>query len=259
MKHNEGLSSTSDLVNAEKAYINSTVDLIDLKKSRELALNSFAVLIGESPENINEFKRISYDKLKNEYKIPEFIVSDAIENRPDYLKAQKNVEKSGIDIKVAKKEFLPSFNIIGLLGFQTGSMYSSMNWKTALAGLVGSGMVSLFSGGRKIANLKLNKNVYEQTVQNYYKTNLVAIQEVNDALCSLKLDNQKFEKNTLTYNMEQKDFGFTKNKFNEGVISKLDVLQKEEVLLSVKKLVVSSKIDVISSEISLYKALGGKV
>ena len=58
---------------------------------------------------------------------------------------------------------------------------------------------------------------------------------------------------------EQKDFGFTKNKFNEGVISKLDVLQKEEVLLSVKKLVVSSKIDVISSEISLYKALGGKV
>ena len=259
MKHNEGLSSTSDLVNAEKAYINSTVDLIDLKKSRELVLNSFAVLIGESPENINEFKRISYDKLKNEYKIPEFIVSDAIENRPDYLKAQKNVEKSGIDVKVAKKEFLPSFNIIGLLGFQTGSMYSSMNWKSALAGLVGSGMVSLFSGGRKIANLKLNKNIYEQTLQNYYKTNLVAIQEVNDALCSLKLDNQKFEKNTLTYNMEQKDFGFTKNKFNEGIISKLDVLQKEEVLLSVKKLVISSKIDVISSEISLYKALGGKV
>ena len=59
--------------------------------------------------------------------------------------------------------------------------------------------------------------------------------------------------------MEQKDFGFTKNKFNEGIISKLDVLQKEEVLLSVKKLVISSKIDVISSEISLYKALGGKV
>ena len=58
---------------------------------------------------------------------------------------------------------------------------------------------------------------------------------------------------------EQKDFGFTKNKFNEGIISKLDVLQKEEVLLSVEKLVISSKIDVISSEISLYKALGGKV
>lgn len=259
MSHNEGLSSTSDLVNAEKAYINSTIDLIDLKKSQEFALNSFAVLIGESPQNINEFKRISYDELKKEHKIPEFIESDVIENRPDYLKAQKNVEKSGIDVRVAKKEFLPSFNIIGLLGFQTGSMYSSMDWKTAIAGLVGSGMVSLFSGGRKIANLKLNKNIYEQTLENYYKTNLISIQEVNDALCSLKLDNKKFEKNTLTYNMEQKDFNFTKSKYNEGIISKLDVLQKEEVLLSVKKLVVSSKIDVISSEISLYKALGGKV
>ena len=258
LSHSEGLSSTSDLVNAEKAYINSTVDLIDLKKSQELALNSFAVLIGESPQNINEFKRISYDNLKTSYKIPEFIASDVIENRPDYLKAQKNVEKAGIDVRVAKKEFLPSFNIIGLLGFQTGSMYSSMNWKSAIAGLVGSGMVSLFSGGRKTANLKLNKNLYEQTLENYYKTNLVAIQEVNDALCSLKLDNKKFEKNTLTYNMEQKDFTFTKNKFNEGIISKLDVLQKEEVLLQVNKLVVTSQIDVIASEISLYKALGGK-
>ncbi len=259
ISHDEGLSSTSDLVNAQKAYINSTVDLIDLKKSHQLALNSFAVLIGESPENISEFKRISYDKLKANHKIPEFIASDVIENRPDYLKAEKNVEKAGIDVKIAKKEFLPSFNVIGLLGFQTGSMYSNMDWRSTIAGLVGSGMVSLFSGGRKIANLKLNKNIYEQTLESYYKTNLVAIQEVNDALCSLKLDNQKFEKNTLTYNMEQKDFTFTKNKYNEGIISKLDVLQKEEVLLSVNKLVVTSKIDVLASEISLYKALGGKV
>ena len=259
MSHNEGLISTSDLVNAEKAYLNSTIDLIDLKKSQEFALNSFAVLIGESPQNINEFKRISYEKLKKEHKIPKFILSDVIQNRPDYLKAQKNVEKSGIDVRIAKKEFLPSFNIIGLLGFQSGSMYSSMDWKSAIAGLVGSGMVSLFSGGRKVANLKLNKNIYEQTLENYYKTNLVAIQEVNDALCSLKLDNQKFEKNSLTYNMEQKDLNFTKNKYDEGVISKLDLLQKEEILLSVNKLVVTSKIDVIASEISLYKALGGKV
>ena len=58
--------------------------------------------------------------------------------------------------------------------------------------------------------------------------------------------------------MEQKDFNFTKSKYNEGIISKLDLLQKEEVLLSVNKLIVTSKIDVISSEIGLYKALGGK-
>ncbi|UKI40259.1 MAG: TolC family protein [Candidatus Melainabacteria bacterium] len=41
MKHNEGLSSTSDLVNAEKAYINSTVDLIDLKKSTRTCFEFF--------------------------------------------------------------------------------------------------------------------------------------------------------------------------------------------------------------------------
>lgn len=254
----EGIVSTADLVKAEKSYVASTSDLIELKKAREIMLNSLAVLTGDSPENSSSFKRINYDKLVYTRNIPESIPSSIIESRPDYLAAEKMVEKAGIDVRVAKKEFLPTINIMGLVGFAAGGMYSSMNWENALSLLMGNAMLPLFTGGKKMANLKIAKTRYEQILQNYYKTNLTAIQEVNDSLSNVKLDNEKFEKNTSTLNMEQKDFKYTESKYNQGVISYLDLLQQKENLLVMEKMVVSSKTNCLISQISLYKAVAGE-
>ena len=259
ISNEEGIVSTSDLVRAEKAYILSTSDMVELKKAREVMLNSLCVLIGENPANSGGLKRISYDDIVPLKAVPASIPSETITNRPDYLVAQKMLEKSGIDVRVAKKEFLPTIDILGLLSFATTSMAKSMNWETAVAGVGGQVMLPLFTGGAKVANLKINKNRYEQALVNYQKTNLTAIQEVNDSLSNLKLDNEKYDKNLKTLDMEAKDFGFTEEKYKEGVISKLDLLQRKETLLVTQKLVASSKAECIVNQISLYKALAGKV
>ena len=253
----EGIVSTSDLVKADKARVLADCEMIELKKSREVMLNLLAVLIGDSPNNTNDYKRISYKDLNNQKTIPQEIPSEIISSRPDYLTAEKMVEKAGIDVRVAKKEFLPSINIIGLLGFSSGSSFGSMSWENAIAGLVGSAMLPLFTGGKRRANLRIQKNKYEQALQTYYKTNLTAIQEVNDALSNLKLDNEKFQKSTKTLNIEKKDFVFTQEKYNHGVISYLDLLQKKENLLDIEKLVTNNKMDCYVNQIGLYKAVAG--
>ena len=75
----------------------------------------------------------------------------------------------------------------------------------------------------------------------------------------LKLDKEKYDKNVETLNMEKKDFGFSQAKYDEGIISKLDLLQKKETLLDMEKMVVASKTDCMINQISLFKALAGKV
>ena len=120
-------------------------------------------------------------------------------------------------------------------------------------------MADLFTGGRKVANLKLKKNQYEQILHNYYQTNLTAIQEVNDALVSLKQDDKKYKTNLDVYKLEQKDFGYSTNKYDEGMISYLDLLQKKENLLTLNKLVVSNKLDCNIDYIGLYKATGAQM
>lgn len=257
-RNEQGITSTADLIRADKAYIMSTADLSDLKKSREIMLNSLAVLIGESPNNINELKRISYDELYYKKPIPEEISSEIITQRPDYLAAEKMVEKAGLDVKIAKKELLPAFNILGLLMFSASSTSNAMNWQNALAALGGGALFS-FTNGAKFANLRINKNKYEQILQNYYKTNLTAIQEVNNSLSSLKLDNEKYQKNLKSYDMQKADFKYMQKRYEQGVISGLDLLRQKENLLVIDKMVAASKTDCYIDQISLYKAVGGKL
>lgn len=259
LRNEQGITSTADLTRADKSYVMSTSELIDLKKAREILLNSLAVLIGESPENINELKRISYDELIYQKPIPTEISSDIITQRPDYLAAEKMVEKAGIDVKVAKKEFLPKIDILGLLFFNTTSLGASMNWTNALALIGGQAMLPLFTGGKLRANLRLNKNRYEQVLQNYYKTNLVAIQEVNDSLSSLKLDNEKYHKNLKTYDMQKADFKYMQMRYDQGIMSKLDLLQQKENLSVINEMVIASKTQCYIDQISLYKSVGGKL
>ena len=253
-----GLTSTADLVSANKAYIAATADLSDLEKSRMTLLNNLAVLIGENPDNAAKLQRKSYD---DSYlvKIPESIPSEVIDQRPDYLAAEKMVEKAGIDVRVAKKEFLPSINLIGLAAFGASSLSQAFNWSNMLGLLGGSAMLNLFTGGKKVANLKLKKNVYEQILHDYYNTNLKAIQEVNDSLVSLKQDDKKYKTNRKVFDLEKTDFSYSEDKYNAGLISYLDLLQRRENLLSLNKQVVSNKIDCNIDYIGLYKATGTKL
>lgn len=259
LSNEEGIASTSDLILAEKSFVMSQNELIDYLKARESALNSLAILIGDSPNNTNEYKRISMDELSNEINIPAEINSDVIISRPDYKSLEQKLESAGLDIKVAKKEFLPTINILGLLSFVATSSAGSMNWESALGLLGGSANLPIFTGFKRVASLKLQKNKYEQLLQQYQKTNLVAIQEVNDSLYNLKADNEKLLNNIKALNIQEKDYRYSELKYEQGVISKLDLLQQKETLLYMQKLMASAKADCYVDGISLYKATGAKI
>ena len=258
IRNKEGLTSTADTVKANKALVAGQTDLIELKKNREKMLNQMCVLIGESPENANSIKRNSLDSINYQLAIPSEIPSEIITQRPDYMKAELMVEKAGIDVKVAKKEFLPSINILGGALFNAGDIGSLFTTKNMLLGVGGGLMTPLFQGGSLIANLKLKKATYERILQDYYKTNLTAIQEVNDALVASRLDKDKMTQTTKQYNIEKSDYKYNEKKFNQGTISKLDLIQYQENLLTIEKLVAQQKVECMTDAISLYKATGSK-
>lgn len=258
IRNKEGLTSTADTVKANKALVAGQTDLIELKKNREKMLNQMCVLIGESPENANSIKRNSLDSINYQLAIPSEIPSEIITQRPDYMKAELMVEKAGIDVKVAKKEFLPSINILGGALFNASDIGSLFTTKNMLLGVGGGLMTPLFQGGSLIANLKLKKATYERILQDYYKTNLTAIQEVNDALVASRLDKDKMTQTTKQYNLEKSDYKYNEKKFNQGTISKLDLIQYKENLLTIEKLVAQQKVECMTDAISLYKATGSK-
>ncbi len=258
-RNKEGLTSTADTVKANKSYIAGNTNLTEYKKQRTKLLNQLSVLIGENPNNIESLERKSFDELNFSGVIPTEIQSEIISQRPDYIKAEKMIEKAGIDVRVAKKEFLPSINITGLALFLAGDIGSAWSTKNALAALAAGVNLPIFTGGRRLANLRLKKDVYERVLNNYYQTNLTAIQEVNDALVSIKLDSERYNDTATQAKLEREDFGYSTNRYNEGTISKLDLVQVRENVLFTDQQVVNDKINCLVDYIGLYKAVGSQL
>ena len=259
LRFEEGISSSMDVVNSEKAFITAQNNFIEMKKQHYKMLNQFAVLIGESPENADQIKRKTLAEINISKTIPAEIATEVITSRPDYLKAEIAVEKAGLDVRVAKKEFLPSITIGGMGIFTANDLGSMFTTKNMLAGIGGGLLWPLFTGGQRVANLKMKKAQYERILETYLQTNLTSIQEVNDSLYVLKSDDKRYNQLVKQYDLESKNYKLNEQKYGEGVISKFDLLRYEENLLSLEQQLNQYKTERLVSFIGLYKSTGSKI
>jgi len=69
----------------------------------------------------------------------------------------------------------------------------------------------------------------------------------------------KLSQNKEHQSLETKDFSYSKDKYNQGVISRKDLIQVQENLLSVDKLVASGTADCLIDCIGVYKAVSAKI
>ena len=182
-----GTATLSDIEKARKNVTFQKEELQKLLQKRDVIKNQISVLL--SDRAFGEVKRTDFDNLNINFIAPESIKFEVLENRPDRVKSELDLEKIGIDIKVARRDLLPKFLITGNLGF---NMYNISSPHKFLADIGVVPIWDLFTGGRKLQMLKLKKNDYDIAIQHYEKTILTSIQESNDALYSLKTIAQMF-------------------------------------------------------------------
>ena len=247
-----GTATISNIDNAEKELTYMKEDLHKLFEKQKILKNQLSVLL--SDRTFDDIPRADYDDLNVNFEAPEGIDFNILSSRPDRIKTELELERIGIDVKIAKRDFLPKFIITGNLGF---NLYNISSPHTFLANLGVAPIWDLFLGGRKIHLLKIKKNQYQIAEQKYEKAILSSIQETNDALYSMKTahDIQKIVCERMNTDiMEAKN---TEIRIDAGTADKLDKLIQEEKILISKKQYVSSYINKIITSVNLYQALGG--
>lgn len=258
-KYSRGTADNTKLNNLKKNLIDKENYLKTLKKEREVLLMQLAVLTGNSPICTQDAQRGTFENFEYTGVIPEEIESDVIFSRPDTSAAEKQLEKAQIDIRVARKEFFPNFNIIGIWAFNTLVSGTFFSWNTSLAALLAGATQDIFKGGQKIANLRFQKAKYEELLENYRQINLEAVKEVNTALCYIQYDS-KIEKNKLEkVNLEYKITKDAEKKLNSGVISYPEYKNNVDLLLTVKNEAIQAKNQRLVNYFTLYKAVGGQL
>ena len=252
-----GLASSTDVTIADKSYTEALSNMEILKFTQSKMLNQLAVLTGDSIEQSSNLIRGSIDKISVLTNLPESIPSEIIEQRPDVLKAEAELQASAFDVKYARKNMLPSINLTGFFGFNAFSMSKMFDWQSAILQLGGGLTQPIFQGGRLMAVLKAKKYKYEQMFNNYQKTILTSIQEINDSLLELKTDTSKNKNDIKRVQCETKYYNDMNYKYEKGAISYLDTLKYKENLLTLQKEETQSETEVLVASLGLYKSVGG--
>lgn len=255
IKFNKGLCGRADVINEEEILTNFTEQLNNLKTEQETMKNQLVTMLGE--KNTNEIERSNIDTLKI-LNLPEQITSDVITRRPDFIKSELYVKKTGIDVKVARRELLPSFTIYGNLGFNAYHLDRIFAHNTFMSAIGILPSWDVFAGGRKMANLRYKKLECKKAMEMYDKTILTSLQELNDSLCKVKNTHKNYDECITRCNLEIEKFALTKSKQQIGAASNMDVLKEERSLYLKQNEVISEKINYLVMTIELYKALGGE-
>ena len=115
----------------------------------------------------------------------------------------------------------------------------------------------IFNNGKLIANLKVSKAEEEIARMNYQQTILEAGQEVSDALHLYDATNRRLMQDKQQVEQLEKASAYTKDLFQSGDASYLEVLTAQQSLLSAQLTEVSDNVQRMQAVISLYSALGG--
>lgn len=114
--------------------------------------------------------------------LPTTISLELLSRRPDLMAQIWQVEALAHDVGVAKAEFWPDINLVGLAGFQTGSWTSLFSWASKAIGLTPGLSLPIYTSGAIGANVGVKKALFDEAVYTYNALILQSVQEVSDLL-----------------------------------------------------------------------------
>ena len=157
----------------------------------------------------------------------------------------------------ARSAFYPQITLSGSAGWTNSAGSAIINPGKFLATAIGSLTQPLFYHGANIAKLKMAKAQEEQAKLSFQQTLLNAGSEVSNALSLYQKTSEKVESRQMQVESAKKASEDTKELFNLGTSTYLEVLSAQQSYLSAQISQVSDCFDKMQAVVSLYQALGG--
>ena len=236
------------------AYAQVQASLPDIRTSIREIENSLCLLLGE-PAHAIERGILEEQQLPSDFSAG--IPLQLLSNRPDVKAAEQALASAYYNTNVARSNFYPRITLSGSAGWTNSAGAAIVNPAKLLASAVASLTQPIFQNGANIAKLKIAKAQQEEAQIQFQTTLLNAGNEVSNALGQYQACSQKVEARNMEVNSAKNAADYTKELFNLGTSTYLEVLSAQQSYLSAQLSEVSDTFSRMQAVISLYQALGG--
>ena len=186
------------------------------------------------------------------------IPSETLMSRPDIIASELNLRAAQANINAARAAFFPQITLTGRLGLASATLENLVDPDTNNAWTFAPAVsMPIFDAGRLRNNLDLAEVRKNAAVANYEKTIQVAFREVADALSSQSWLKQQQQIMTEALTIQEERSRLARLRYDSGAAAYLQVLDAERDLLTTQQQVIQVHGALMTSQVSLYAALGG--
>ena len=183
-KQRAGLATELEVANQQVVVQGLQQALAPLQAVRAHALDALAILTGQSPETLQ-----IQGKSLSELKVPApagGLPSQLLAHRPDVQQAERQLEAAHANVKVARTEFLPQFDLSAAVGIQAMGMANGFTGVNTLYNLAFGAVQPIFEGGKLKGQLQFAKSREAELLADYIQATRQAYSDVEDALASVR-------------------------------------------------------------------------
>lgn len=185
--------------------------------------------------------------------------ANLVMRRPDLQVSEMQARVQSAKIGVAETALYPSFSLFGSIGIDStvpdGSSFSFSDSLTMVAGP--SFSWNIFQYGRVKNNIRFEDARFQETITNYNKKVLQAVNEVTNALEAYDLYLEQKSLRLQSVNSSIRAFNISMTQYENGQISFERLLNSVEKMTRAEDSYATIKGNVANQVVALYKALGG--
>ena len=251
-----GASSELDLREAEGQVETAKINVLTYQRQQAQAVNDLVLLLGQPlPANLPAARPFQGDRLLAD--VPAGLSSELVERRPDILEAEHTLKAANADIGAMRAAFFPMVTFTGSLGTTSSEFSKLFGAGTEVWSFSPQITVPLFTGGQNAADLDSAKVGKRIEVANYEKAIQTAFREVADALVETGSYARQIAEEAALVDTQQRRYNLAMLRYRQGDDTYLNALTAQQDLYSAQQGLLQARFNKLSSQISLYSALGG--
>lgn len=250
------LDSSVDLKQAELAIPVAREQIAAARESIDLLHTQLAALLGAGPDRGAAIARPQLQAVRPAG-LPSRLPSELLARRPDVVAQRWRVEAQLQDIKVAKAQFYPSFNLSGLVGLQSLGFGKFLQGGSQVGALGGGLALPIFDGGRLRNNLALRNADYDVAVEQYNQALVDALRDVVSQLTSIQWLQERAAYQSVALSTAQQAYDLAVKRYQSGLGNYLQVLAAESQVLAQQRAHIDFDARAFDLDMNLVRALGG--
>jgi NodT family efflux transporter outer membrane factor (OMF) lipoprotein len=253
-RYDTGVDDQISLVEAQTTLESAKSAAINLGIARAQYEHAIAMLVGKPA---SAFSIPVKPILTAPPPIPIGLPSQLLERRPDVAGAERSMASANAQIGVAYAAYYPSLTLSANGGVESSALKNLFDSASRFWSVGPALSETIYDGGLRRATVNQYIATYNADLAAYRQTVLVAFQQVEDSLASVRILSQQIAQQQKAVESSQTFLKLEQSRYDLGIDPYIDVMTAQTTLLSNQQGLASLQVLQMTSSVQLIQALGG--